>query len=218
MTRNFLPYFSLLIALIGGRVAHGQVDIFHKGKTFTYAVAYIAENIHVRDTITLTPTGNPWRIAPDKQRELIINYNLAGLDTSVFAGLPSIGWVHADTTGFVENAQTCWIHPPRHNQYKILELAPFPRVEFPLEAGNTYARVLFIGEGWGDISNTKVKWNYEIMGETDGRWHIRASAIPELRSNEVNTLEFEFHPEEGFDQLEYSFSDGVKISMVRIGG
>ncbi len=196
--------------------AQGKNVIFTEGKTFTYAIEYTAENIDVPDTITLTPTGNPWRIAPDMQREIIINYRSAGLDTSVFADLPSIGWVEADTTGFVENAEICWIHPPRHNQYRMLELAPFPRVEYPLEAGRTYARMLYIGEGWAEISNSKVIWNYEIVGEKNGRWHIKARATPGLRPNEVNTLDFEFHPTEGFDKLRYSFYNGLAISMARI--
>lgn len=217
MNKSFKGYgLWLAMPMAMSAMAQGQNAIFIKGKTFQYAVEYIAENINVMDTISLTPTGNPWRIAPDKQREIIITYNLAGQDTSIFADLPSIGWVGADTTGFVESVESCWIHPPRHNQYKILELAPFPRVDYPLEAGRTYARMFFIGAGWGEISNTQVTWHYEIIGETDGRWHITARATPKLRPNEVNTLDFEFHPTEGFDKLRYSFYEGVSIYMVRI--
>lgn len=211
---------SFILALPGiGTASYGQNTIFIEGKTLTYAVEYAAENIHVKDTITLTPTGKPWHIDPEKQKENVIAYPSAGLlDTSVFADLPSIGWVKADTTGFVENTEMCWIHPPRHNQYRILELAPFPRVEYPLVAGRTYARKLYIGDGWGELSHTVVTWHYKIVGKVDGSWLISSRATPEHAPDEVNTLDFEFHPTAGFDKLEYKFSRGVAISMVQIGG
>jgi hypothetical protein len=204
------------IALSNCVSAYGQDTVFNKGKNFKYAVEYSDGNIHVKDTILITPTGKPWRMAPYTQKEIIITYHQAGLDTGIFAGLPSLGWIESDTTGFVENDEACWFHPPRHNQYKILELAPFPRVEYPLEKNRSYASILYIGDAWAELSNSKVTWNYTIVGELDGKWLISSRATPDITPNEVNTLDFTFHPGEGFDALYYNFSNGTFISMLRI--
>lgn len=159
------PLFTLAVLSVSAP-AFGQGQIFRPDRSFVYAVAYVTADATVLDTLRIACTGRPWKADPDKQVELVIHYDLERLDTALFAGQASIGWVHTDTTGAVDNDRACWFHPPRHNQYRMLELAPFPRVEYPLEVDRRYSRALFIGEGWGDLSNTKVLWHYRIA---DGR-------------------------------------------------
>lgn len=206
---------TILILLITNLVL-GQGNIFSSGKTYLYAVEYSADGTITKDTIRITATGRPWQTSPDDQLEVIINYNLESLDTAIFAGQSTIGWVEADTTGAVDNDESCWFHPPRHNQYKILELAPFPRVEYPLHADKTYSRFLFIGEGWGDISNTKVAWQYHVTGQVGDDWNLSAEAIPDNNPSNANQLDFTFSPKEGFVELHYTFYNGTTIKMKRI--
>lgn len=153
----------IMMMLLASFLTFSQSSIFLPGRNFHYVVEYSHESQTVKDTIKIVATGGPWNTDSQKQSELIITYNLEGLDTSFFSNIPSIGWVTADTTGVVDNQNVCWFHPPRHNQYRLLELAPFPRVEYPLRVGKTYARILFIGNGWGDISNSKIRWDYEVI-------------------------------------------------------
>jgi len=117
-------HFTIWIVLIT-TLTFGQGNIFSPGKTYLYAVEYTADAITTTDTVKIQATGRPWRVDPEKQLEIVITYSLENLDKSMFAGQSSIGWVHSDTTGAVDNNESCWFHPPRHNQYRFLEPAPF---------------------------------------------------------------------------------------------
>lgn len=197
-------------------LSFAQGDIFSSEKTIIYAIEHTTDSIVIMDTVKITATGKPWQVAPDKQLEIIITYDFESLDTSIFRNISSIGWVNSDTTGAVDNEETCWFHPPRHNQYKILELAPFPTIEYPLHVDKTYSRVLFIGEGWGDISNTKVVWNYKVIGQVDDLWRISAQATPDNNPTNPNHLDYVFSNNHGFIELLYTFYNGTIIKMKRI--
>ncbi len=205
-----------ILAVLVNTLTFAQGHIFSLDKTYLYAVEYSAHSITTMDTIKISATGRPWQTDPDKQLEIIITYNLENLDTTIFAGQSSIGWVNSDTTGAVDNDNSCWFHPPRHNQYKILELAPFPRVEYPLQADKTYSKVLFIGDGWGDISNTKVVWHFKVTGQVGDYWTISAKAIPDNKPENISQLDFIFSSKEGFTELHYRLYDGTTIKMKRI--
>lgn len=205
-----------ILIVFSSTLAFGQNNVFVPNKDIWYAVEYKADSIMVNDTILITVTGRPWRNDPEKQKEIVIIYNLENIDTSIFANQASIGWVAADTTGAIDDENTCWFHPPRHNQYKILELAPFPRVEYPLQKGKLYSRILFIGDGWGDISNTKVRWSYQVTGRADDVWTVSAEATPNDMPTEVNQLDFTFNDIDGFITLHYKFSNGTIIKFKKI--
>jgi hypothetical protein len=194
-------------------IAPAQDKIFRAGNAFNYAIGYSSRNIFVQDTIRMEITGKGWKAAPETSREMVIHYNFAHIDTSIFRGIPDIGWVNTDTTGAVENEKTCWIHPPRHNQYRILELAPFPRIDYPLEYGRRYKKILFISDGWGDLSNTKVYWNYTIHSYVEGVWRISATAEPTATPGAINRLDFTFSVNQGFLTMDYRFQDGTRIIM-----
>lgn len=194
-------------------IAPAQDKIFRAGNAFNYAIGYSNRDIFVQDTIRMEITGKGWKSAPTTSREMVIHHSFAHIDTSIFREIPDIGWVHTDTTGAVENEKTCWIHPPRHNQYRILELAPFPRIDYPLEEGRRYKKILFISDGWGDLSNTKVYWNYIIHSCKDGIWHISATAEPTVTPGVINSLDFTFTVNQGFLTMDYRFQDGTRIIM-----
>ena len=194
-------------------IVPAQDIIFRAGNAFNYAIEYSSRDIFVQDTIRMEITGKGWKAAPKTSREMVIHYSFDHIDTSIFRGIPDIGWVHTDTTGAVENEKTCWIHPPRHNQYRILELAPFPRIDYPLEEGRRYKKILFISDGWGDLSNTKVYWNYNIHSCKDGIWHISATAEPTVTPGAINSLDFTFSVNQGFLTMDYRFHDGTRIIM-----
>jgi len=194
-------------------MSSAQNMIFRAGRTFSYAIEYSSGDIFVKDTIGMEITGKGWKAAPETSREMIIHYSFAHLDTGIFRRMPDIGWVNTDTTGAVENDKTCWIHPPRHNQYRILELAPFPLIDFPLEEGRQYKKILFISDGWGDLSNTKVYWNYTIHTCVEGVWQISATAEPTATPGVINVIDFTFSGTQGFLTLDYEFHDGTRIIM-----
>ena len=195
--------------------ACAQNEVFTPGSTAEYAVEYTGGASVVHDTISIHATGRPWQ-ADATQKEIIITYLADGIDSTVFGEQFSIGWVSTDTTGAVENEKTCWFHPPRHNQYAMLESAPFPRVNYPLALSKTYSRVLFIGEGWGELSNSKITWVYEVIENEGTRWRVSASAISEKEAERVNRLDFTFCENEGFLELNYTFHNQLKVKLRKI--
>ncbi len=207
---------SLIVILLFGILTYGQERIFKANEVFKYVVTYETENLKSYDTISIFVTGNMWKQAPNSQKEIIIRYDLEKIDRHLFNDLQTIGWVHTDTTGAVENENTCWFHPPRHNQFMMLELAPFPRIDYPLEVGKEYSGVLFIGEGWGEFSNSKVYWNYEVKMRNDNCWYISAEAMPTAFPADVNRLDLTFDENAGFTRLKYSFSNGTNIEMIQL--
>ena len=54
------------------------------------------------------------------------------------------------TSGIVENERNLWMHPNRDCLFQILELNPFPYIQYPIKKGNTWEWSLSIGSQWGD--------------------------------------------------------------------
>ena len=55
-----------------------------------------------------------------------------------------------EMTGAIENEMNVWIHPPRSNFFKILELNPFPYIKSPYQIGTKWNWKLEIGDHWAD--------------------------------------------------------------------
>ncbi len=209
---------NLLASLIffSSSIAFCQESVFREKEVIKYFVKYETERYVTYDTIMIFVTGNMWQAAANTSKEIVILYNLENIEMEYFLDIQTIGWVATDTTGAVENENTCWFHPPRHNQFMMLELAPFPRIEYPLLVGKTYSKILFIGEGWGDLSNSKVYWKYEIKERNDDTWFISAEARPTIYPSEINRLDIIFEENNGFIKLDYSFNNGTQITMNKI--
>jgi hypothetical protein len=55
-----------------------------------------------------------------------------------------------EMTGLIENKKNIWIHPPRTDLFKILELNPFPYIKQPFVIGNNWEWELEFGSHWSD--------------------------------------------------------------------
>jgi hypothetical protein len=53
-------------------------------------------------------------------------------------------------SGIVENERNLWMHPLRSCLFQILELNPFPYIQYPIEKGKSWKWKLTIGSHWGD--------------------------------------------------------------------
>jgi hypothetical protein len=130
---------------------------------------------------------------------------------------------YSETTGLVENKKNIWMHPPRTDLFRILELNPFPFIQTPYKKGNKWGWKLDIGSAWGDerwikwkglITN---KYKYEIIDtnttvKTDlgdlSCYLIKASAKSKLGKTELTSY---FNFTYGFVRLEYINIDKSKI-------
>ena len=158
--------------------------------------------------------GNPFKDNPEYNQTAISYYY-------VMKNGKSFG---RETTGAIENALNVWIHPPRSNFFKILELNPFPYIKSPYEIGNKWNWNLGIGDFWSD--ERWLKWEgsiennieYEIvdrknistkMGDLEC-YIINATA--KSRIGETGLISY-FNHNFGFVKLEYTNIDGTKTIL-----
>lgn len=61
------------------------------------------------------------------------------------------------STGIFSDDTMLFIHPPRYDYYKVLQLAPYPYLKFPLTIGRKWQWDFEVGGRWS-VDN-KIKWN-----------------------------------------------------------
>lgn len=165
--------------------------------------------------ITLTPNlGNPFSDDPT-YNQTSISYNYLMKNGQSFS---------METTGAIENEMNTWIHPPRSNFFKILELNPFPYIKLPYKKNTKWNWKLQIGDHWSDkrwlewkdgIENT---YEYEIkekktvptkLGKLEC-FIVYAKAKSRIGETELIS---HFNPKFGFVKLEYKNIDGTKTVL-----
>ena len=145
--------------------------------------------------------------------QTVISYDFKQLNGDV--------WPNNEKTGVVENVKNLWMHPPRTDFFKILEMNPFPYVKEPLKIGNSWTWKLKIGSYWSDkrwlvweglIENI---YNYKItdkvilqtkLGEIECLV-ISSNAISKLGETKLTSY---FNNQFGFVKLDYTNIDCSK--------
>jgi hypothetical protein len=212
--------FELLILLIVPAMIHGQQKILNEERTYYYYAQYSdsVNNVFLKDTIQFVITKIPWKHEPGVQQTVLWKYPHAFLNSLIKGKIYSIGWLNADSTGAIENEYKFWIHPPRHNQFSLTEIAPFPTVEFPCERNKIFTSITFIGTGWGNWENLKLKNRYEFtgrvfkeIGSSDYEcWIIKSESDSELGKSYLTTL---FNEKIGFVGFNYCFYNNIQIRI-----
>lgn len=104
---------------------------------------------------------------------------------------------------------------PRHNQYLMNEIAPFPDNRKKYKVGETYQSILFIGNGFGIWSGKKCKNSYNVISidtvQTDTIWTINSKSDID---GKINILIFKFSSVRGFILFDYAFFNGDKETLI----
>jgi len=128
----------------------------------------------------------------------------------------------SEKTGLVENKKNIWLHPPRTDLCKILELNPFPCIHFPLTIGKTWKGELTIGSVWGDERwitwDGKIinKYRYSISGKCIIKSELGALKCYKVKSVAKSALgktylTSYFNTQYGFVRYEYINIDNSQI-------
>jgi hypothetical protein len=203
----------IAILIMLSKTCLGQ--IFAHDTVIEYGIEYFQSKnqLKTEESIFLTITGRKWE--KDKsQSEVIWTYHSRPETRRKFQDQFSIGWFSTDTTGVIENETKVWLHPPRHNQYSLTEIAPFPDFRKNLTKGDTYSSILYTGSGFGVWDGRKIKSIYLVedvrIEHGDTLWTISAkSALNE----DTNSCVFVFSLKKGFIALDYRFFDGDTMTM-----
>ncbi|MDU0370236.1 hypothetical protein ACFPAF_07530 [Hymenobacter endophyticus] len=182
-------------------------EVFSKNREFIYQVSrFESGRWAVVDTVVLTSSGVAWRMDSTQK---------------------GIGW-HSRTsnisskTGVEESAGGIWIHPPRFDQYAILELSPFPEIKQPPVTGQQWDWELEVGSQWSNPAwavwkgRMLVKTHYQTVGEQPVTTRLgqltcqRVTAVARCTQGR-STLDLLFHPRYGFVLLDYVNIDGKRL-------
>ena len=165
-------------------------SIYTPGREFVYGVVYLNGNDTTRSFISLQAIDSVWEF-DNSQRMLCYNrWPLGGV---------------METTGYIDNEKTIWLHPPRSGYFAILEYFPFPEVALPIKCNHKYYR-WFIGHI--DILDRFAILRYKMHTECDGNTTIIFARSQSGRWNAT----YRFTPTEGFTEMEYSF-DNTKLIL-----
>jgi len=127
-------------------------------------------------------------------------------------------------SGTLSSKETIFIHPPRVEQYTILEICPYPILQFPLFIGKKWDWDLTVGDQWNPGGS--VKWGgnkdfrsqYEVVDTTHieipiGKiscYHVHAINTSELGTS---SADFYYNNQQGIIKLSYQPLDKTKIEF-----
>lgn len=127
-------------------------------------------------------------------------------------------------TGLVENKDNVWLHPPRFSLFRILELNPFPYIQFPAEINKEWKDSMVISDRWSDplwkvwTGNVDINYDYKIVARNTINyrnehvicWVIESQARSRLGKS---TLISYFNEKYGFILLKYGNIDGSETVL-----
>ena len=191
-------------------------DVFTRHKEFVYLVSRDDSQGQpvVTDTLVLTSSGTSWKSDSTQK----------GISWGTMAYPKKTG------SGVAEGAGGVWIHPPRFDEYAILELSPFPEVKRPFVPGQIWDWKLHVGDHYAN--SAWAVWKGDMLVKTQysaTKTQVVRTALGQLACQEVlavsccaqgiSTLRTLFHPTYGFVVLNYRNIDGkrLKLELSRVG-
>lgn len=127
------------------------------------------------------------------------------------------------TTGMYEEKDLIWIHPPREEEFSLLEYTPWPRIYFPVSNHLSWKTELPLGKYWvneefGIEEDDILKFNfvnagpasYSYKGQKLECWKIEAESTnlkPQTKSLSL------FNKEYGFVRMVFQNLDNSIITL-----
>ncbi len=132
-------------------------------------------------------------------------------------------------SGIVENERNLWMHPIRNCLFRILELNPFPYIQYPIEQGKNWKWKLTIGSHWGDerwktwTGKIVNKYKYKIT-DTDCEVVTPMGTLPCVKVEAVaksrigkTYLTAYYNDTYGFVKMDNTNIDGSRIVIDLVG-
>jgi len=195
--------------------------IYREGLRFVYDYRYIDDGTflignegHRLDTITdknsQTIVQVSFTVSEDRgrsMREMIPDYHQSGVNYDYY-GKNGESFYPKTSSGLIENEINVWIHPFRRSTYfAMLNINPYPYVQYPIEVDNTYHWELGVGGSayidpiWAMWDGTTIrKHSYQVTGK-------ETIALPFVDSVEVHVIKATSTSEIGDSGATFKFSD-----------
>lgn len=194
-----------------------QNTVFKLGNDFLYDYSFTkGDSVYAAGRVRIVVSDNPHSVLrkTGEYPQTIIRYEY----------LDNAGQVaNSEETGVVDNKVNIWLHPPRSNLFKILELDPFPFICFA-DSIREWHWVLEIGPTWSDDRwkswTTLVQDTFTYRRGGD---QLITTAFGMLPCREINAkglselgttfLQMLFYPPYGFLEMRWTNIDGSKLVM-----
>ena len=211
-------------------------EVFKVGSKFTYDFQHFTPEDEVRYFAVDKDQKNWNFVSEDKEDPSTIKQVIIGvLNGNLFEEhIPDynqtvISYKYEEdapfsASGVIENEGNIWMHPPRDDYFKILELNPFPYIKAPYEVGTKWKWNLLIGSQWGDErwktweGNIQNNYEYEItdtktistaFGDLEC-FVVKSKANSSLGETGLTAY---FHKKYGFVRLHYTNINGSKTLL-----
>lgn len=202
-----------------------KIDRIHNGDTSfytTYIPSYKLIDTFRTDSCIHLYT---MKVHPD-QKGFGPNYNQTVVEFNMLLNGESKA---ISFTGIVDNPHNIWLHPNRDCLLRILELNPFPYIQFPIKRGKKWEWHLSIGSQWGDQQwktwEGKIENHYQykiIKTDQDVKTPmgvlpcavIKSTAKSELGKTALTAY---YNEKYGFVRMEYVNIDGSRIIIDLVG-
>ena len=128
-------------------------------------------------------------------------------------------------SGIVENERNLWMHPNRDCLLQVLELNPFPYIQYPIKKGKTWKWRLTIGSQWGDerwktwdgliVNKYKYKitdTNCEVVTPMGTLSCVKVEAIAKSRIGKTRLTAY-YNDTYGFVKMDNTNIDGSRIEI-----
>lgn len=212
--------------------------IYREGLRFVYDYRYLDKGTflvgnegHRLDTITDTNSQTivqvSFTVSEERgrsMREMIPEYYQSGVNYDYY-GKSGESFYPKTSSGLIENEINVWIHPFRRSTYfAMLNINPYPYVQYPIEVGNTYQWELGVGGSayidpvWAMWDGTTIrKHKYLVSGKEiivlpfDAAaevYVIEATATSEIGDSGAT---FKFSDKYGFVEMNYDNLNGSQF-------
>ena len=132
-------------------------------------------------------------------------------------------------SGIVENEKNLWMHPNRDCLLQILELNPFPYIQYPIKKGKTWKWRLTIGNRWGDerwktwdgliVNKYKYKitdTDCEVVTPMGTLSCVKVEAVAKSRIGKTRLTAY-YNDTYGFVKMDNTNIDGSRIEIKLVG-
>jgi len=213
---------------------HKNLKVFNHKKSMVYSAIRISPkgDTLANTEILLAPDGTGWGGPAVKQTQIVCHYSYTAQDSiehidELREVVTDKFWLNKDSTGIIEDETEVWMHPFRYNEFYKTEIAPFPTVKFPISNESMVAETpkIVIMRNWGTYSPTitenryfytgKEKKDYAFQKEVDCH---RFLAYGHNSVHGISSIEYFFHEEFGFTEMNYETYDQdiIEFKMVKI--
>lgn len=172
-------------------------------------------DIPLKDTTyysILMESGNSFFLAQNKLKYKVLKYQTYQKVKSNFKS--------ESTTGFKENSEYIWLHPPRTDLFKrITQLAPYPQISLPPEIGKTYDGSIHMASNWGDWSGKSSSYTLEVDSVYfDSIRDEEVVALSGCGYLEKDTccVKYSFSSRYGFYKWDYTWNNTQRFTMTMV--